>query len=236
MVSFVSTVILYIFYIFLGIVPYSIFALAAYLAKKGAPPWIPRKVIHILGMTNIAIYVILFPSISAIFSILVVTLSITVILHFSRLKFVEWMARATSREGEHWLETVGNLTMTTIVLFGLYFYDRFYSEYYPSIFLTAIFSLAWGDGLAELVGRRFGRYKYKIIGEKSIEGSLTVFFMTFLSGVLSFFIPHGFHFFFFFPILVASVYAMVAEAISIKVLDNLLIPLGVQLTLWSLLI
>lgn len=37
--------------------------------------------------------------------------------------------------------------------------------------------MSYGDGFASLIGQRFGKHKYNLVGDiKSIEGSLAMFF------------------------------------------------------------
>ncbi len=225
-----------IIYILMAVFSYSIFGLAAFLVKKGAPHWIPRKTVHTLGMTIIAIYSIIVPDTNAVLFIGGVVAAIALILNMTRLNFIEWMAKATTREDEHWIETVGNMVMTTIIIVSLYFFNKFNSPFFPSIYLASVLSLAWGDGLAEFVGRRYGRISYKIMGKKTLEGSMTVLVVTFILGFLSFFLFHEITREIVLALVIASLIASLVEAVAIKVFDNLLIPLSVQLTLWQLLI
>ena len=48
----------------------------------------------------------------------------------------------------------------------------------PLIFQGATLILGLADGLAGLLGQKFGRYAYHITGPKTIEGSLTFFGVT----------------------------------------------------------
>lgn len=236
MVSFDFSVGEILLYIVMAVLSYSIFGLAALLVKKGAPHWVPRKTVHTLGMTIIAIYSVVVRTPLAVLIIGGIVIVIAFLLNMTRLNFIEWMAKATTRENEHWIETVGNTAMTTITIVSLYFYNWNFSPFYPSIYLTAVFSLAWGDGLAEFVGRKYGRISYKILGNKTLEGSLTVLFITFIFGLVSFTIFHEITSQIIAALFLASVIAALVEAVAIKVFDNLLIPVSVQLTLWYLLI
>ena len=56
------------------------------------------------------------------------------------------------------------------VLVGIFWY-----LHQPQYAVLGIMTMAWGDGLAALIGRRFGKHKYIVFGsQKSWEGSLTV--------------------------------------------------------------
>ncbi|MDY6899918.1 MAG: phosphatidate cytidylyltransferase, partial [Cyanobacteriota bacterium] len=50
---------------------------------------------------------------------------------------------------------------------GTLFYKNF-----PGI--MAIATLGWGDGIAPIVGSRYGRLKYEVLSSKSVEGSLSM--------------------------------------------------------------
>lgn len=97
----------------------------------------------------------------------------------------------------------------------------------PQYAAIGILVMAWGDGLAALIGQRFGRHRYQLWGiQKSWEGSLTMagvsFFITFL--VLTF-VQGG-------NGAIAGIAAAVAlfatglEAFSKLGIDNLSVPLG----------
>ena len=52
-------------------------------------------------------------------------------------------------------------------------------NYFMWIVALAIVPMVYGDGFAALIGQKFGRVKYKVFGgEKSLEGSLTMFVIT----------------------------------------------------------
>ncbi|WP_244533035.1 diacylglycerol/polyprenol kinase family protein [Geitlerinema sp. PCC 9228] len=51
----------------------------------------------------------------------------------------------------------------------------------PQYAAIGILTMAWGDGLAALVGQNFGRHKYKILGnKKSWEGTTTMVAVSFV--------------------------------------------------------
>ena len=89
---------------------------------------------------------------------------------------------------------------------------------------VGILALGYGDGLASLVGQRFGRHPYTVFkGHKSLEGSLTM-------GVSTMVVLGLFFAFFkvslpFMTLLSLAVIAMVVEALSPYGLDNLFVPL-----------
>ena len=99
---------------------------------------------------------------------------------------------------------------------------------------AGILSLAWGDAAAALVGRRFGRHRYTVGSSwRSIEGSLAMFVVTAIAiwaaaAVLE-------QPFYPVPLLLAtSLLATLLEAFARRGFDNLLVPVGTALFLWSL--
>ncbi len=98
---------------------------------------------------------------------------------------------------------------------------------YQEVALTAIGLLGWGDGLAPVFGKRFGKHKFKILSEKSIEGSISFFiFGIFGASIFQFIILGEVNFV---NIFYCSIIATIVEAASPKDLDNFLIPLSVLL-------
>jgi dolichol kinase len=94
---------------------------------------------------------------------------------------------------------------------------------YPSPAATiAIYALAFGDGVASLVGKLFGRYRPAFLCGKSLEGSLACFMAVFFA---------AYHVSWDYKIaLCAAVSATLAEALPIRDYDNLIIPLVVGFT------
>ncbi len=98
---------------------------------------------------------------------------------------------------------------------------------YQEVALTAIGLLGWGDGLAPVFGKRFGKHKFKILSEKSIEGSISFFKLkNFPNSIFQFIILGEVNFV---NIFYCSIIATIVEAASPKDLDNFLIPLSVLL-------
>jgi phytol kinase len=95
--------------------------------------------------------------------------------------------------------------------------------------------LAGGDGLADIIGRKYGKHKYGFGGaEKSIEGSLGMFlgsiiFSLVLVVLLGIEVKQWNPAAFIGPVLIFSLGAMVIEGLSPKNLDNWTISIGVSL-------
>lgn len=97
----------------------------------------------------------------------------------------------------------------------------------PQYAVLGILVMTWGDGLAALIGQRFGRHSYTIWGmKKSWEGSLT---MALVSYIVSSLILLGVQGNVWQTWLVPVAIALVAtglEAFSKFGIDNLTVPLG----------
>jgi phytol kinase len=110
----------------------------------------------------------------------------------------------------------------------------------PWIGAVGMMLMAWADGFADVLGRRFGTHKYRVMGTvKSIEGSLGFFVV----GILASFVTISFFQAFagvvitqpvlFISIGIAAV-ATLIEALSPKGSDNLTVPIISSLLLYLL--
>ncbi|BAY84208.1 hypothetical protein NIES267_37040 [Calothrix parasitica NIES-267] len=99
---------------------------------------------------------------------------------------------------------------------GTLFYKTF-----PGI--MAIATLGWGDGIAPIVGSRYGRLKYEVLSNKSVEGSLSMLIAAFAASTFFVWliIPTELNLL---RIFLLCVIATVVEACSPKEVDNILIP------------
>jgi len=87
-----------------------------------------------------------------------------------------------------------------------------------------ILVMAYGDGFASLIGRRYGKHSFAIFkGKKSIEGSLTMFVLSILT-IAAYLTIVSYSLNWYVILLIAAV-ATVVEAISPHGLDNIFVPL-----------
>lgn len=104
----------------------------------------------------------------------------------------------------------------------------------PYVIAAGILPMAYGDAAASMVGERYGRRKYKLMADKSLEGSAAMFFASFLSFIISLaFFSLLYPFSFFGKIFAAVVVAAVAtliEGFSPMGFDNLTVPAFSALT------
>ena len=89
-----------------------------------------------------------------------------------------------------------------------------------------IFALAFGDGLASLAGKLFGRIKIPHTGGKTLEGSLTCFTAVFIS---SFIISKNL-----FVSFLVALLAMIIEVFPLGDWDNMIIPAATGGLYWLL--
>jgi len=93
---------------------------------------------------------------------------------------------------------------------------------YPSnAAIIAIYALAFGDGIASLVGKFFGKWRPAFLLGKSIEGSIACFTVVFISAYA---VSNSLNI-----ALVAAFTATVVEALPLEDYDNLAIPVTVGL-------
>lgn len=104
---------------------------------------------------------------------------------------------------------LGPVTLVVgILLSSLFFEKPFYS--------IGIFALAFGDGIASLCGKLFGKIHIPFSNGKTVEGSLSCFAAIFCS---TFLVSKNV-----FASLVIAILGMLIEAIPLKDFDNLVIP------------
>ncbi|WP_414552691.1 diacylglycerol/polyprenol kinase family protein [Anabaena sp. CCY 0017] len=97
----------------------------------------------------------------------------------------------------------------------------------PQYAAIGIMVMAWGDGLAALIGQRFGKHKYKVFGaQKSWEGSLTMALVSFIISSLILLSVEGNLWQTWVVSLAIALTATSLEAISFLGIDNLTVPLG----------
>ena len=92
--------------------------------------------------------------------------------------------------------------------------------------IVAMASLGWGDGVAPIIGFRYGRWKYKIFSDKSVEGSISMFIFAFAASVFFVWLilPSELNLS---RILLLTFVATLVEGCSPKEVDNIVIPAAV---------
>jgi dolichol kinase len=106
------------------------------------------------------------------------------------------------------------------------------------ILAAGILPMAYGDAAASMVGERYGKRKYGILAEKSLEGSAAMFFVSFLIFTFSLFffsllLPFSFFDKVYMAVAVAAATTLV-EGCSPLGFDNLTVPAFGALTFFLL--
>jgi len=97
----------------------------------------------------------------------------------------------------------------------------------PQYAVLGILVMTWGDGLAALIGQKFGTHPYKIWGnQKSWEGSGTMALASFIVSSSIFLSVQGNNWQTWLVSLVVALLATILEAFSVYGIDNLTVPLG----------
>ncbi|MTJ07651.1 diacylglycerol/polyprenol kinase family protein [Anabaena sp. UHCC 0204] len=103
----------------------------------------------------------------------------------------------------------------------------FWHLHQPQYAVLGIMIMAWGDGLAALIGKRFGKHKYIIFGsQKSWEGSFTVTLVSYLICVTILLLTQGNIWQTWIISLIIALIATILEAFSFLGVDNLTVPIG----------
>lgn len=118
-------------------------------------------------------------------------------------------AASRARDEGHFV--LGPLALVVGLLLTVIIFDN-------TISICGIFALAFGDGVASLVGRLFGRIPIPFTFGKTVEGSLACFFAIFTT---IFFYCHSCN-----NAFVMAITAMAIEALPLGDFDNIAIPIS----------
>ena len=122
----------------------------------------------------------------------------------------------------------------TWTMLAFFFFDQMI------VIAIGIFAMSYGDGFASIIGIKYGKQKYNIVGdEKSFIGTFSMFVFTFITmiiGILYYQFVQSIHFSFTpfsvgFLALFAGVGAIV-EGFTPKGLDNLTVPFSIAAMYW----
>ena len=123
---------------------------------------------------------------------------------------------------------------------GLFFYAVSYTflalffASKPYVIAAGILPMAYGDSAASIVGEKYGRRRYKLIADKSLEGSTAMFFASFFSFTVSLIFFSALYSFSvfekFFPAVAVAAVATLVESFSPVGFDNLTVPVFSALT------
>ncbi|AFZ03352.1 diacylglycerol/polyprenol kinase family protein [Calothrix sp. PCC 6303] len=183
---------------------------------------IVRKIVHI-GTGNV-ILLAWWLDIPAIFGIIASAIASIITLISYRLPILPG------------INSVGRKSLGTFfyafsigVLVGFFWYIN-----KPQYAALGILIMAWGDGFAAIIGRRFGKHKYQLFGgQKSWEGSLSMTLISYVISSLILFSIQGNIWQVWVISLIVAIVATALETLSFLGIDNLTVPLGsAMLAFW----
>ena len=102
------------------------------------------------------------------------------------------------------------------------------------VIAIGILSMSYGDGLASVIGIKFGKKKYKVLGdEKTYVGSFSMFIFTFITMVIALFYYNiNVTFYVILVLLLIAFIASIVEGLTPKGLDNLTVPFVCVFIYW----
>ena len=194
-----------------------------FVEKKGKEA--SRKYIHILLGNWWLIAMFFFDSViwAAILPLLFVFVN-----YFShKYNLIKSMERADGEEKDTLGTVFYAVSLVVLVIFTFGVIKK------PWVGLLGIFTMAYGDGFAAVLGKKLKSKEFNILGStKTLYGSLTMFIVTFLIHILYFGIA-GIEYFIIKAIIVA-IFATLLEAVSIKGTDNIVVPILTAVLDWLL--
>ena len=141
------------------------------------------------------------------------------------------------------MKRLGNITEGGHKL-GLVFYALAYSTLAlffstkPLVVAAGAFPMAFGDATAALIGEKVGSHKFNTFSNKSLEGSVGMFLISFLCISVSLFYFQLFDqieiFTAILAALVTTIIAVLAEILSPLGFDNLTVPILSAISFWIL--
>lgn len=209
---------------------FAVILIGDYLKNKElASAYFTRKMIHVAAGTIYLLSWLFFSG--AWFSPYIATIGagIFVLLFFligsgiiKNDKFVASMCR--SGEASELLR--GTLFYAVVMMIAsIFFWTSIpFTSVYSPVSIVLILTLAFGDGLADVVGRKANRLKYNVFAEKSVPGSLAMFIFSLVSTlvVMAIFSYNIVEMWLLITIIIFI--ATIVEAISPREMDNLTIP------------
>lgn len=202
-----------IFFVFLIVGISSLLTKFKLLSNEGS-----RKFIHV-GVSNWWIIAMIFFN-SNIYAAIPPTLFVIV----TYISYKKQVFKAMERDGsKNDLGTV-YFSLSLLILALITFKNTEFSY----IGALGVLIMGYGDGLAAIIGVKYGKHKFKVLGnEKSFEGSLAMFLFSFIVSVVILYTFNPINIIFF--SLIIAIVSTALEAFSPYGFDNLTVPLGTSL-------
>ncbi len=182
-----------------------------------------RKFIHV-GVSNWWIIAMIFFN-SNIYAAIVPALFVII----NYISYKKQVFKAMERDGsKNDLGTV-YFALSLLILALITFKNSEFSY----IGALGILTMGYGDGFAAIVGIKYGKHKFKVLGNsKSLEGSVTMFLFSFMVSLSVLYIFNPINIILF--SLILALISTILEAFSPYGLDNLTVPLGTSLLYYLL--
>ncbi len=142
----------------------------------------------------------------------------------------------------YWLPILPGVNSVGRKSYGTFFYSVsmglliaiFWPLQHPEYAVIGILVMAWGDGLAAIVGQKWGKYPYQILGNsKSLEGTATLLLVSYIVTTIVLYLAHGNLPHIWLIGIPVAIVAVILESISQLGIDNITLPLGAaMLAFW----
>lgn len=143
-----------------------VFGFAELLYKRKIDSYITRKVVHM----GSSLVVVLLPLLIKLETVIVLGIGFFLLLTFSKRNKLLNSIHDLEDDSVGALLFAPSLMLTAIIFWPIN----------TLIFQGAALILGLSDGVAGIVGTRYGRKKYKLMGTKTVEGSISFFMVTIL--------------------------------------------------------
>ena len=202
--------------------------LLAYLNYK---PWQVRKISHMILHSVLAFFPYFIDNLFDLIITIVILMPLLLIFSLiPQIQFIPKIIEKCTREGDKNMQMVINATITGIAVLLIYvlFLDK------PYVFTAAFLSVSLGDGLGEMIGRPYGKTKYRIFEERSLEGSTSVFFGIVVSIFVALAVNRMLVVDIWWKIIVIALVGTIVEACNYRFLDNVTLPASIALMMFLL--
>lgn len=195
--------------------------------------WQVRKLGHMVVNFVAAFIVYLYDNIFDLLVAILLAIGIAIFLSFiPKIRFLFRIYEECTRDGERTLELFINTILTGATIIGLFF---ILEENYLHIFTAAVLTVSIGDGMGEMIGRPYGKIKFKIFKERSLEGTFAVFVGTLIAIIVA----YGYNSMltvpgFWWKSIIVSIIGALAEVFNYRFIDNLTLPSSIALALFLL--
>lgn len=197
--------------------------------KKIASQYFTRKLIH-LALAPIFLFTFLFYSGEWFSPWIAVTIPIiyfiAILLINLEIVKLSQLTTTMSRSGDprELLRGIAYYLVVVIIVCIIGWTSYPLKSWFSPLSIFVISILAVGDGLADIIGRKMDRFKFKIFAEKSIPGSVAMFISS-LFACLAFLTVFGYDVLSMaFLTLIIVTIATIVEAFSPGELDNITVP------------